>query len=106
MTQIATDNAVSALGKIIDSQNQPQLVAAWLNYMPLRGDRNESKEVLKHLLKLMATKPMVVLGGEGMTNIAFVIRALISYLQLPKVATEEEITTTRNLLKKVCCAVS
>ena len=99
--QIATDNAVSALGKIMDIHNQAQLVKPWLSYLPLRGDRTESKSVLQHLLKLVAEKPGLVCG-QNFANAGLLIKAMIKYLQLPKVASEEEIRKLRATLQQVC----
>ena len=93
--------------------------------MPLRGDINESKEVLLHLLKLMKTKPALVLVGQSISsstaspvavgavegaagvalpavndgNAALVVRAFVLYLQLPKVADEEQIAEVKLVLQ-------
>lgn len=99
---MATDNAVSALGKILDVHNQANLVQPWLTNLPLRGiDLNESRDTLRYLLKLIKQKPQFILG-PGDANAPHLIRAIISYLELPKVAGEEEVLSSHTLLIQVC----
>ena len=85
----------------MDIHQQAQLVKPWLSYLPLRGDRTESKSVLQHLLKLVAEKPGFLFGAR-MANAGLLIKAMIKYLQLPKVASEEEIRKLRATLQMVC----
>ncbi len=89
---------MSSLGFILDTHDQPALVRPWLAYLPLRGpDRKESRRVWLHLLRITQAKPELVVG-ERLVNAPWLIRAIISYLQLPKVADEEEVLTSRQIV--------
>eukprot|EP00899_Mesostigma_viride_P014218 jgi/Mesvir1/22798/Mv14182-RA.3 len=65
---MATDNAVSALGKVfefqrahIDAQGAMQL---WLGYLPVTADKVEAKVVHEHLVAMMERRDALLLGNN------------------------------------------
>ncbi|KAE9601182.1 hypothetical protein Lal_00023750 [Lupinus albus] len=66
---MAYDNAVSALGKICqfhrDSIDSAQLVPAWLNCLPIKGDLIEAKVVHEQLCSMVERSDRDVLGPNS-----------------------------------------
>lgn len=64
----ATDNAVSAFGLICEYQSSvvdaATLFPQWLSMLPLRGDLEESVEVMKRLLRYVRERNECVLGKD------------------------------------------
>lgn len=64
----ATDNAVSAFGLICEYQSSvvdaATLFPQWLSMLPLRGDLEESVEVMKRLLRYVNERNEYILGQE------------------------------------------
>lgn len=64
----ATDNAVSAFGLICEHQagvvDAATLFPQWLSMLPLRGDLEESVEVMKRLLRYVNERNELVLGKD------------------------------------------
>lgn len=56
-SEFATDNAISAIGKICelhpDAVNSAQILAGWLSYLPLKKDVEEAKLVHGQLCRLL-----------------------------------------------------
>ncbi|KAE8678828.1 Detected protein of confused Function [Hibiscus syriacus] len=65
---MANDNAVSALGKIClfhrDSIDATQVVPAWLNCLPIKGDLFEAKVVHEQLCSMVERSDNEVLGPD------------------------------------------
>jgi hypothetical protein len=63
---MATDNAVSALGKICEHQRDSidgsQVVPAWLGCLPLKGDLVEAKIVHEQLCSMVERQDAQLLG--------------------------------------------
>eukprot|EP01113_Clastostelium_recurvatum_P002059 TRINITY_DN1085_c0_g1_i2.p1 TRINITY_DN1085_c0_g1~~TRINITY_DN1085_c0_g1_i2.p1 ORF type:complete len:1100 (+),score=314.59 TRINITY_DN1085_c0_g1_i2:117-3416(+) len=72
----ATENAISALGKVIDHHPQmvvlPQLLTSWLTYLPVTEDKIESK-VVYALLCTFIEKHGSILLGNGFANLPKVL---------------------------------
>ncbi|KAH7296218.1 hypothetical protein KP509_26G014000 [Ceratopteris richardii] len=66
---MATDNAVSALGKICEFQRESidatQVVPAWLSCLPIRNDLVEAKIVHDQLCSMVERSDPVVLGANN-----------------------------------------
>lgn len=66
---MAYDNAVSALGKICqfhrDSIDSAQVVPAWLNCLPIKGDLIEAKAVHDQLCSMVERSDMELLGPNN-----------------------------------------
>uniref|UniRef100_K3WXC2 Importin N-terminal domain-containing protein n=1 Tax=Globisporangium ultimum (strain ATCC 200006 / CBS 805.95 / DAOM BR144) TaxID=431595 RepID=K3WXC2_GLOUD len=64
----ATDNAVSAFGLICEHQanvvDSATLFPQWLSLLPLRGDLEESVEVMKRLLRYVNDRNEYILGKD------------------------------------------
>ncbi|GLD97930.1 hypothetical protein PINS_up006627 [Pythium insidiosum] len=79
----ATDNAVSAIGLIAECQSATVDAAAlfprWLAMLPLRGDLEESLEVLKRLCRYVHERHELVLGHDG-RHVAGVVRVFADTL--------------------------
>ena len=79
----ATDNAVSALGKVCECQAQvigfdmvsEILRTEWLPRLPLRGDSEESRTVTAHFLRLLQQEQFfkALCGADG-SNAASILR--------------------------------
>ena len=68
----ATDNVVSALGKVmehqaasLDAATGPQVGAGWLSFLPLTHDKDEGKHVHEQLCRFVEARDARVLGAQG-----------------------------------------
>ncbi|KAJ0957924.1 putative armadillo-like helical, importin beta family [Helianthus annuus] len=77
---MAYDNVVSALGKIwqvhCDSINVAQIVPAWLNCLPIKGDLIEAKVVHDQLRAMVERFFLLVASEETATRIINLLRQL------------------------------
>lgn len=66
---MATDNAVSALGKICqfhqDSIDTSQVIPAWLSFLPIKGDLVEAKVVHEQLCSMVERSDTELLGPSN-----------------------------------------
>ena len=69
---VATDNVVSALGKVmehqaasLDAATGPQVGAGWLSFLPLTHDKGEGKVVHEQLCRFVEARDVRVLGAQG-----------------------------------------
>lgn len=66
---LATDNAVSAIGKICqfhrDSIDASQVIPAWLNFLPIKGDLIEAKVVHEQLCSMVERSDTELLGPSN-----------------------------------------
>jgi len=66
---MATDNAISSIGKIAQSQSNVidpvALFALWLSYLPIFHDKEESKIVYSQLCSLVESNNAFVLGANN-----------------------------------------
>ncbi|TMW59136.1 hypothetical protein Poli38472_007281 [Pythium oligandrum] len=73
----ATDNAVSAIGLICEHHanvvDAATLFPKWLSMLPLRGDIEESVQVLQRLCRYVRERNEFVLGADG-RHVALVVR--------------------------------
>ncbi|DBA01359.1 TPA: hypothetical protein N0F65_001598 [Lagenidium giganteum] len=80
----ATDNATSAFGLI--GEHHPSAVdahalfAQWLQLQPLRGDLEESLEVMKRLCRLVHERNEHVLGGPDGQHVGTIVRIFAEFL--------------------------
>lgn len=65
----ATDNAVSALGKIFEAHGDLMdvklLVTTWLRFLPLQNDKVEAMTAHEQLVRLVEKMDVAVLGDSN-----------------------------------------
>lgn len=87
----ATDNAISALGKILENFSSQcdssKLWAVWLQYLPLRGDDIEAKVVHAQLVRLVRNKNAQLLAPATLSRVL----PEIARVMLEVLAQEEEL---------------
>ena len=83
--EVATENAVSALGKFCEFQAAAcdpdgQLTAFWLSHLPLKADKNEAKVVHDQLCRLLEKGDPRVLGKDNanLPRICCVLATILS----------------------------
>ncbi|KAD7478233.1 hypothetical protein R6Q59_007682 [Mikania micrantha] len=102
---MAYDNAVSALGKICqfhrDSINAAQIVPAWLNCLPIKGDLIEAKVVHDQLCSMVERSDGELLGlnHQYLPKIVAVFADVLSAGK--DLASEETVTRMINLLRQL-----
>jgi hypothetical protein len=75
----ATDNCVSALGKIAAYQNRPQILPTWLGFLPIVDDSSEGPWNYGHLCTLIeANNPALI--GKNFANLPKIISVLAEVL--------------------------
>mmetsp|Transcript_5977 Transcript_5977/g.11754 ORF Transcript_5977/g.11754 Transcript_5977/m.11754 type:complete len:1102 (-) Transcript_5977:756-4061(-) len=77
----ALDNAVSALGKILEFQTQSvpnpiEMTQLWLSYLPIRGDVAEGVWNHGTLIRMLESRPDQILGGPSLANLPLVLNVL------------------------------
>ncbi|XP_071735518.1 uncharacterized protein [Rutidosis leptorrhynchoides] len=102
---MAYDNAVSALGKICqfhrDSINAAQIVPAWLNCLPLKGDLIEAKAVHDQLCSMVERSDGELLGlnHQYLPKIVAVFADVLSAGK--DLASEQTVSRMINLLRQL-----
>ncbi|KAH7435426.1 hypothetical protein KP509_06G064500 [Ceratopteris richardii] len=102
---MATDNAVSALGKICefhrDVIDATQVVPAWLSCLPIRADLVEAKVVHEQLCSLMERSDPILLGSNSqyLPKIIAVFAEVVSSGN--DLATSETIGRIANILRHI-----
>eukprot|EP00004_Rigifila_ramosa_P000753 TRINITY_DN10783_c0_g1_i1.p1 TRINITY_DN10783_c0_g1~~TRINITY_DN10783_c0_g1_i1.p1 ORF type:complete len:1103 (-),score=294.98 TRINITY_DN10783_c0_g1_i1:27-3248(-) len=84
--QCATDNTISAIGKICLNQGAaisalPQLIQVWVDGLPIKGDRMEARVVYAQLCTFLESGNAAVLG-PNFSNMTKVVIALADALIL------------------------
>mmetsp|Transcript_17306 Transcript_17306/g.26782 ORF Transcript_17306/g.26782 Transcript_17306/m.26782 type:complete len:353 (+) Transcript_17306:2-1060(+) len=90
----ATDNAVSALGKVIefqipDGEERNRLVGIFLSYLPVRGDQEEGIQVHGRLCSLLESKHALIMSAPE-TWFPHILRVFAVVFGTP--AVNEEVT--------------
>lgn len=102
---MATDNAVSALGKICefhrDVIDATQVVPAWLSCLPIRTDLVEAKVVHEQLCSLMERSDPILLGANSqyLPKIIAIFAEVIS--SGTDLVTSETVTRIANILRRI-----
>ncbi|KAI5084377.1 hypothetical protein GOP47_0000546 [Adiantum capillus-veneris] len=102
---MATDNAVSALGKICEFQRDgidaAQVVPAWLSCLPIRNDLVEAKIVHEQLCSMVERSDPQLLGANNQ-NLPKVISVFAEVLSAGNdLATEQTVERMVNLLRRI-----
>ncbi|KAH9326987.1 hypothetical protein KI387_007165 [Taxus chinensis] len=102
---MATDNAVSALGKICqfhrDSIDAVQVIPAWLSCLPIKGDLIEAK-IVHELLCSMVERSDAELLGPNNQYLPKIVAVFAEVLCAGKdLATEQTIARMVNLLRQL-----
>ncbi|PON98072.1 Coatomer beta subunit [Trema orientale] len=102
---MAYDNAVSALGKICvfhrDNIDAAQVVPAWLNCLPIKGDLIEAKVVHDQLCSMVERSDQVLLGPNNQ-YLPKIVAIFAEVLCAGKdLATEQTASRMINLLKQL-----
>ncbi|KAK9810031.1 hypothetical protein WJX72_003666 [[Myrmecia] bisecta] len=103
--EMATDNAISSLGKILE--HHPSMVdgaalgATWVNSLPLTSDVVEAKAVHAQLVRFIeASDPRIL--GEGNAHLAKIVQILVQVLsKKPDLAEAETIAKMVLLLQQM-----
>ncbi|XP_050216115.1 uncharacterized protein LOC126667195 [Mercurialis annua] len=99
---MAYDNAVSALGKLCQfyrgSINSAQIVPAWLNCLPIKGDLIEAKVVHEQLCSMVERSDSDVLGPNNQ-YLPKIVSVFAEVLCGKDLATEETASRMVNLLR-------
>ncbi|KAI5065336.1 hypothetical protein GOP47_0020031 [Adiantum capillus-veneris] len=102
---MATDNAVSALGKICefhrDVIDAAQVVPAWLSCLPIRTDLVEAKVVHEQLCSLMERSDPILLGSNSqyLPKIIAIFAEVIS--SGTDLVTTETVARIANILRRI-----
>lgn len=101
--EMATDNAVAALGKLIEFQrpafDAAQMAPTWLAYLPLRNDLVEAELVHARLTAMLERSDAVILGPNS-ANLPRIVVVLAEVLgSETKLASEETVARITNLLR-------
>ncbi|XP_058114921.1 uncharacterized protein LOC131257956 isoform X2 [Magnolia sinica] len=107
--QMATDNAISALGKICeyrrDCINATQVLPAWLSCLPIRNDLKEAK-VLHGLFFRMVARSDALLLGRNNQNLPKILSVFAEILTAEgDLAYEETLAEIPDLLRKLMRAI-
>ncbi|KAG6683100.1 hypothetical protein I3843_13G153800 [Carya illinoinensis] len=102
---MAYDNAVSALGKICqfhrDSIDSAQVVPAWLNCLPIKGDLIEAKVVHEQLCSMVERSDVELLGPNNQ-YLPKIVAVFAEVLCAGKeLATEQTVSRMINLLRQL-----
>ncbi|XP_059429608.1 uncharacterized protein LOC132163363 [Corylus avellana] len=102
---MAYDNAVSALGKICqfhrDSIDSAQVVPAWLNCLPIKGDLIEAKVVHEQLCSMVERSDREILGPNNQ-YLPKIVAVFAEVLCAGKdLATEQTASRMINLLRQL-----
>ncbi|GAV83604.1 HEAT domain-containing protein/DUF577 domain-containing protein/HEAT_2 domain-containing protein [Cephalotus follicularis] len=101
---MAYDNAVSALGKIClfhrDSIDSTQIVPAWLNCLPIKGDLIEAKVVHEQLCLMVERSDREILGPNNQ-YLPKIVAVFAEVLCGKDLATEQTINRMVNLLRQL-----
>ncbi|KAL9458999.1 hypothetical protein AB3S75_007817 [Citrus x aurantiifolia] len=101
---MAYDNAVSALGKICqfhrDSIDAAQVVPAWLNCLPIKGDLIEAKIVHEQLCSMVERSDSDLLGPNHQ-YLPKIVSVFAEILCGKDLATEQTLSRMVNLLKQL-----
>jgi len=99
----ATDNAISAFGKICKyrgkATNLAQALPVWLHWLPLQVDESEAEPVYSMLCALVETNNKDLLG-PNMKNLPYVVRVLVTVCGTDMV-TREISQRIANILKQI-----
>ena len=82
--EVATENAVSALGKFCEFQSSAvdthQLMPFWLSQLPLKADKSEAKAVHDQLCRFLESGDARLLGkdNENLPRIMLILASIIS----------------------------
>ena len=100
----ATDNAASALGKIMrfcPVENKPALAAAWLGQLPLKMDIPEAQLNVVALVEMVTANDVNVLGaqGENLPKIALVLATSLDIMP------QEEVPRAIGILDRIKSAI-
>jgi len=94
----ATDNAISAVGRICESQgaavNLSQLLPAWLSYLPVVSDKIESKVIYNNLCYFVEQQSTYIFG-PGNQNLPKVVNVFAHILGTDLI---DEVITKRIIL--------
>lgn len=102
---MATDNAISALGKICqfhrDSIDAPHVVPAWLSFLPIKGDLIEAKIVHEQLCSMVERSDAELLGPNNL-YLPKIVSVFAEVLCAGKdLATDQTIARMVNLLRQL-----
>ncbi|KHG13024.1 Importin-5 [Gossypium arboreum] len=101
---MAYDNAVSALGKIClfhrDSIDATQIVPAWLNCLPIKGDLIEAKVVHEQLCSMVERSDSEILGPNHQ-YLPRIVAVFAEVLCGKDLATEQTASRMVNLLRQL-----
>jgi hypothetical protein len=101
---MAYDNAVSALGKICqfhrDSIDSAQVVPAWLNCLPIKGDLIEAKVVHDQLCSMAERSDRELLGPNNQ-NLPKIVAVFAEILCGKDLATEQTASRMVSLLRQL-----
>jgi len=88
---LATENAISAAGKVILSGfvNKKELLPLWLSWLPTLEDRVESKSVYKQFTNFIVNESAIFLG-ENLSNLKKILEVMAQTLATELI--DEEIT--------------
>ncbi|KAL7677034.1 hypothetical protein ACOME3_003283 [Neoechinorhynchus agilis] len=98
MNLMATENAVSAIGKILLADlapNRSSLLSEWIQYLPIWADSEECEHVYSFLCELIDRRDPVAMGGQDEPNLPYLIRLIAECLL------REGIDRKENTIKKV-----
>lgn len=101
---MAYDNAVSALGKICqfhrDSIDSSQVVPAWLNCLPIKGDVIEAKVVHDMLCSMVERSDRELLGPNNQ-YLPKIVTVFVEVLCGKDLATEQTLNRMTSLLRQL-----
>lgn len=101
---MAYDNAVSALGKICqfhrDSIDSSQVVPAWLNCLPIKGDVIEAKVVHDMLCSMVERSDRELLGPNNQ-YLPKIVTVFVEVLCGKDLATEQTVNRMTSLLRQL-----
>lgn len=104
----ATENAISALGKVLEFQADcvdPTAATLYLNSLPLKEDESEARIVHAQLLRLVqASDPRIL--GEGNSNLPQIVKVMVQVLSRGDALVEKETAASMaTLLKQMQAAL-
>ncbi|KAK3261462.1 Importin-5, partial [Cymbomonas tetramitiformis] len=98
--EVATDNAVSALGKVIQYQRSAfdptAAMSTWLSYLPVKGDKEEAQIVHEALVRMVETGDALLVGASQ-ENLPHVVK-IFSQVVNEELMTDEVKNRVRALM--------